>query len=284
MSKTLHILNGDSTAKILKQTSIEGDIVVWREMMCEGPICKEVGSDAFWLKRYAYFEKEFGVTKLEYYDKTIKEIIKLEDVSDYDEVVFWFEYDLFCQVNLMALCTYLLENYSKSVLYYLICTGKEKDNNQLQSLADYDVGSYPLLLENKTKLSRSKLLFAKQCWELYVENNPEKLKAFNFNKYSKFAYFQKAINQHLERFPKANGLNQIQQKILEIIDAKDLSRDKIVNEMLAWQRTATVYGFGDLQYFNYLDNLKEYYSINNEIYQLNKKGKRCIQLNTKKVE
>ena len=91
----------------------------------------------------------------------------------------------------MALCTYLLENYSKSVLYYLVCTGKEKGKDQLQSLADYDANSYPSLLENKIKLSRSKLLFAKQCWELYVENNPKKLRAFNFNKYSNLLIFNR---------------------------------------------------------------------------------------------
>jgi len=276
MAKTLHILNGDSTKDILKQTSIEGDIVVWREMLCEGPICMEVGSDEFWLKRYDYFKNELGVSKLEYYDKTIKEIVKLEDVSDFDEVVFWFEYDLFCQVNLMALCSYLMENYSKSVLYYLVCTGREKGKDQLQTLADFSPDFFPKLLENRIKLSRSKLLFAKQCWDLYVENNQETLKTFKFNKYSKFAYFQLAINQHLERFPKTNGLNQIQQKVLEVIDEGKFNKRQIVREMLVWQRRETVYGFGDLQYFNYLNKLKEYYSIKNEIYQLNDNGKKII--------
>ena len=94
MAKVLHILNGDSTASILKQTSIEGDIVVWREMLCEGPLCKEVGSDEFWMQRYDYFKDELGVSKLEYFDKTIREIVQLEEVSDYNEVVLWFEYDL----------------------------------------------------------------------------------------------------------------------------------------------------------------------------------------------
>lgn len=276
MKRTLHIVNGDSTASILKQTSIEGDIVVWREMLCEGSVCNEVGSDAFWLKRYNYFEKELGLDRLEYYDKTIKEIIKLEEVANYNEVVLWFEYDLFCQANLMALCTYLLENYSKSVNYYLVCTGKVKGNEQLQTLADYAPENYPKLHENKIKLSRNNLLFAKQCWELYVENNPEKLKGFDFNQQPKFAYFQLAINQHLERFPKINGLNQIQQKILETINVNNFKKKQITRELLIWQRNNTVYGFGDLQYFQYLDQLKAYYSINNEIYQLNANGKRKL--------
>ncbi|MET2986585.1 DUF1835 domain-containing protein [Aureibaculum conchae] len=276
MAKVLHILNGDSTAEILKKTSIEGDIVVWREMLCEGPVCNEVGSDEFWLQRYDYFENELGVDKLEYYDKTIKEIIKLEEVSNYDEVVLWYEYDLFCQINLMALCTYLLQHYSKSVTYYLVCTGKQKDKQQLQTLGDYSPDLYPKLLEDKIKLSRNNLVFAKQCWEMYVENNPEKLKSFDFAQQPKFAYFKIAIDQHLKRFPKANGLNQIQQKLLELIDPGNFTKNQIIRELLLWQRNETVYGFGDLQYALYLDKLKDYYSINGEIYQLNEKGKKIV--------
>lgn len=277
MAKTLHILNGDSTASTLKKSSIDGDIIVWREMLCDGPVCNQVGSDKFWMDRYAFFEKELGISKLEYYDKTIQEIIKIKNVSNYNEVILWFEYDLFCQINLMALCTYLLKNYSKSVSYYLVCVGREKDKEQLQTLADYNAEAYPKLLESKLKLSRNKLLFAKQCWELYVENNPEQLKEFDFKKQPTFAYFQKAINQHLKRFPKSNGLNQIQQKILEVIDNQHLKKDKIIKEMLFWQQKETIYGFGDLQYSYYIDKLNEYYCLNDESYQLNEKGKNIIQ-------
>ncbi|WP_117883862.1 DUF1835 domain-containing protein [Aureibaculum luteum] len=276
MAKTLHILNGDSTASIFSQSQVEGDVIIWREMLCEGPICKEVGSDEFWKKRYNYFENDLGIGKLEYFDKTIKEIVKLENVAKYDEIILWFEYDLFCQINLMALCTYLLESYDKSVMYHLVCTGKENGKDQLQTLGDYDAKSYPQLLGKKKKLSRKKLLFAKKCWEIYVNNNPEELKAFDFNQKPDFAYFQMAIIQHLERFPKSNGLNQIQQKMLELIDGENLNKNQIIREMLLWQRTETVYGFGDLQYANYLDKLNAYYSMNDEIYRLNESGKRII--------
>ncbi len=43
MNKTIHVLNGDSTAQILTKTSIKGDVVIWRELLCEGPLCTDVG-------------------------------------------------------------------------------------------------------------------------------------------------------------------------------------------------------------------------------------------------
>lgn len=272
MTKTIHVLNGDSTAQILEKTEIKGDVVVWREMLCEGPLHKEVGSDEFWTKRYAFFEKELGVQRLEYYDKTIKEIVRLEDLSGYDNIVLWFEYDLFCQVNLLALCTYLLDNYVKKANYYLICTGKEKGKEQLQSLSDYSPSEFKTLFENKVILSKTNLEFAKESWKLYVENNIDILKSFDFNQSSKFKYLQLAINQHLLRFPTENGLNQIENKILDVINSNSFTKNEIVKNLLIWQQIETVYGFGDLQYFQYLNKLEKYYTVKEEKYYLNENG------------
>ena len=277
MNKTLHILNGDSTAQFFSKSTLQGDVIVWREMLCEGSLHNDVGSDEFWKKRYDFFENEVGVSKIDYFDKTIKEFIILEDVSSYNELILWFEYDLFCQVNMMALCVYLLKYYKKNINYYLVCTGHEKGKQNLQTLSDYSSNEYPTLYENRVKLSRNNLLFIEQCWNLYVENNLEELKLFDFNKQDKFMYLQKAITQHLERFPSKNGLNQIENKLLETIDTGFSSRESIVNEMLHWQDKETVYGFGDLQYYLYLKKLNNYYSVKNEIITLNNKGKELIK-------
>jgi hypothetical protein len=277
MSKILHILNGDNTLPILEKSKIKGDVVVWREMLCEGPLHKEVGSDEFWMSRYSYFEKELEINRLEYYDKSISEIVKLEDVSNYKDIVLWFEFDLFCQVNLLAACTYLLDNYVKKANYYLICTGSVKGKEQLQSLSDFTPIEFNTLFENKISLSKSSLQFAKESWNLYVENNIDKLKSFDFNQNSKFQYLQLAINQHLKRFPVENGLNQIQNKILKIINSGVSNKNNIVKELLLSQKKNTVYGFADLQYLLKLKKLKAYYSVNKYSISLNSKGKELVK-------
>jgi len=278
MANILHVVNGDAAALLLEKSGIGGEIVVWREMLCEGPLAIEVASDEFWANRYAYFENELGINKLEYFDKTIKEIVKLENLSGYTEVVLWFEYDLFCQVNLLALCTYLLDNYVKKANYYLICTGIEKGEKILQSLSDFPPSEFKILYNNKLVLSKINLLFAKECWNVYFENNIKKLKEFDFNQNSKFQYLQLAINQHLERFPGDNGLNQIENKILEIINFNSFTEKEIVENLLIWQQNETIYGFGDVQYFQYLNKLEIYYTIKECNYYLNENGYSKINL------
>jgi hypothetical protein len=276
MNKTLHILNGDSTAQILEKSTIQGDVIIWREMLSEGTLHKDVGCDKFWKTRYSFFENELGVSKVEYYDRTIKEIIKIEDISIYNEVVLWFEYDLFCQVNLLALCTYLLKFYRKDIQFYLICTGTEKEKEYLQTLSEYSPKEFQDLFDNKVNLSRNNMLFAEECWSIYVENDKEKLYEFDFNNCSKFSYLQMSIQQHLQRFPKQNGLNQIENKILEMINFDLLTKNDLIKELLIWQKKETVYGFGDQQYLLALEKLDKYYFKNNEILFLNTSGKEIM--------
>lgn len=275
MANILHIANGDSTAEILNKTTLAGDIIVWRELLCEGPICNEVGSDEFWKKRYTYFENELNVSKLEYFDKTIKEIIKIVDIPMNTEVVLWFEFDLFCQVNLLALCTYMLQNFRKDITYSLVCTGYVKGKDKLQSLSDFNENEFPELFENRIKLSKTNLEFASECWKIYVENDIEKLKKFNF-KNRKFMYLKAAIDQHLKRFPAGNGLNEIQLKILKIINDETLTENKIVHRLLIWQQKETVYGFGDLQYQLALKKLNKYYTIEDDKYFVTTEAKKLL--------
>jgi hypothetical protein len=38
MNNILHVLNGDATLNVFERTSFEGDIMVWREVLSEGPV------------------------------------------------------------------------------------------------------------------------------------------------------------------------------------------------------------------------------------------------------
>ncbi len=257
MGKTLHILNGDLAVQRFSLSKMKGNTLIWREMLCEGPLHPEVGSDSFWMKRYRFFEETYNISKLDYFDRTIKEILKISNNEQYHEAVLWFGSDLFCQINLLAACSFLLHNYRKDIRYSLAYTGKKQINEKWGKLNDYPPGSFRELYEKRIKLTRNDLLLARRAWELFVKNDPSELKNFDFNQNKKFRYLQKAVNQHLKRFPDKDGLSEIDRKIIEITK-KDISDEKeIVKELLLWQKTHTVYGFNDLQYRQKIKNLKE---------------------------
>jgi hypothetical protein len=198
MSNSIHVLNGEKIALQFEQVNLIGEQVVFNETLSEGPIDKDVGSDAFFKLRYAYFEKEYQIDKLTYFDTSIKPLVKLENADAYNKVVLWFDYNLVSQINMLAVCTYLLKNYRKDNQYYLVCVG-EKEKSQL-IFSDNISKKYEELYQHKIKLTRNNLVYAKECWDLFVNNDKEELENFNFNKSDKFKYLQKAIQHYLNGF------------------------------------------------------------------------------------
>jgi len=59
----LHITNGDNTTLALQKLKIDGDIVTWREMLCEGKTTIDVGSESFWKSRFDFFSRNYKITK-----------------------------------------------------------------------------------------------------------------------------------------------------------------------------------------------------------------------------
>lgn len=95
MSKTLHITNGDSFTKMLERLEIQGEIITWREMLCEGKTTNDVGSESFWRNRFEFLNSSYKVTKNTFINFTLKEYRNLCNQKSQDEIVLWFEYDLF---------------------------------------------------------------------------------------------------------------------------------------------------------------------------------------------
>ncbi len=90
-----NILNGDSLAYSFPDAKIEGDVIVAREGLIDGDLSGD-NLQEFWRSRAKYL----GLTEAEYHDNVVKEFEKIMDAPGGSEFNLWFEYDLFCQVNM----------------------------------------------------------------------------------------------------------------------------------------------------------------------------------------
>lgn len=90
-----NILNGDSLAYSFPDAKIEGEIIVVREALIDGDLSGDY-LDEFWQSRAKYM----GITQTEYNNSVVKEFEKIISAPDKSEFNLWFEYDLFCQVNM----------------------------------------------------------------------------------------------------------------------------------------------------------------------------------------
>ena len=277
-SSLLHITNGDTTTLQLKNLNFKGDIITWREMLCEGKTSVDVGSENFWKTRFDFLKSSYKVTKRKFIDYTLKEYRNLCNQKKQDEIVLWFEYDLFCQINMLAVISWL-KRYRKNQKISLVCSGKVVNSKKMLGLGELSPTQLKEHFKNRITLTQYDIEYADYIWQLYCSDSPLQLEnASKLNPKSPFIYLEEAIKAHLLRFPSIeNGLNHIENNILKTAkNNKFETKNKFIGHLLSNQE---VYGYGDIQYVNKTNQLKSLFSSFNPV-KLNKIGKKVLHNQT----
>lgn len=250
----LHITNGDSTTQLLKNIKITGKIVTWREMLCEGKTTSDVGSESFWKSRFYFFSKNYNISKKQFINYTLKEFRSLCQHKSEQEIVLWFEYDLFCQINMIAVISWL-KKHKPSVTISLVCPENKTNPSILLTIADLNSIQLQSAYNDRIELSRDDVEYADYIWQLYCADSPLQLQSISPPPYTAFTFIHEAIKTHLKRFPTIkNGLNEVENTILNTVTHKAYqSKKELTHHLLKNQE---YYGFGDIQFEHKFNKLK----------------------------
>ena len=271
--KTLHITNGDSITTRLNSLDFKGDKIVWREMLCEGPTAEEVGSQDFINDRKQFLKEAYAISEEDYEMRFVSELNKLAAINGYEKIVLWFEFDLFCHINMLAAISYLIQN-KKIMPIYIVCSGWVKGEAQLKGLSELSDKQLLKHYKKKVKLSPEDLAVAHHIWQLYCDEKPVELKA-EITHSSNFKYLSSCLRAHVERFPNsATGLNALETNILKLIDIHEItSEHQLCGYALNYQG---YYGYGDMQINRMINALKPFFTMENGILTLNTNGQSII--------
>jgi hypothetical protein len=174
----LHILNGDATLQSFEQTGLEGDTMVWREVLSEGPLEENISSAGFWRGRQDWITKSFNETAEGYQEKMLDQLAKLSE--PYDEINLWFEFDLHCQVNMLGAMTYLKQRADLSASnIFLICPADFPGKENFRGMGELSPEELEYLYDNiRVQLSPVDFVIAEEAWGIYVSRDPVKLEHY----------------------------------------------------------------------------------------------------------
>ena len=234
----LHVLNGDATLAAFPST-LPGDRAVWRDIMVEGPAVDDGAVRAAWLA------PRLGVAPEEYERGWREGQALLARAGEVDEVVLWFEQDLFCAVNLC----FIVARLPLTTPLWLVFPPLSESFAGLGTLAASELAE---LFEGRCRLGGDARREAKALWRAYAASDPTGLALTR----SPLAFAHEALRLHLGRFPSAsNGLNDIERATLRaLLPAPQVFGDlfRAVTQAPAHRR----HGMGDVQYANVLRELR----------------------------
>lgn len=271
--KYLHITNGDDLSEMIREMNLPGDLITFREMLCEGPVSLNVGDEKFISLRSKFLKETYSITEKEYQDKFIYELEQLGAINNYDEIVLWFEFDLFSHMNLLAVITFLLQNKKQDPLS-LVCSRKLEGELEMVPLSELSEEHLEQHYNFRIPLTEDDIDTALFIWEVYCSNNHKRLFS-EIKKSSNFEYLSSSIRAHIERFPSTKtGLNTLEINVLKLIKRHDI---KSLNHLLGYAlKYQGYYGYVDVQMQRVIDKLKDFYTISKSGIELNENGIKAL--------
>ncbi|AMR30694.1 hypothetical protein A0256_04285 [Mucilaginibacter sp. PAMC 26640] len=257
MNNTLHVLNGDATLAGFQQADIDGDIMIWREVLSEGPVSRNVQSAKFWQDRSEWICAAFAETPDNYSTGVVNQLEKLAE--PYEEINLWFEYDLHCQVNLLGIMNMLNRQTNLSAPdVYLISPAEFPEMLDFTGMGQLNGEQMGYLYDNvRLQLGEYDFRLALEAWELYVGADAGKLQAW-LNEtpfWGNMHNLKPAMEAHLKRLgTNADGLNYIHLKLLEAYSSGIRTRPEIYRYF--W-KTEKIYGMADNALDLYLQQLTD---------------------------
>src|SRR5687767_7141277 len=168
----LHIHNGDSTADTAKQSTLTGEHFAWRESLITGPTPADL-SDIEWRRiRAKHLSEAYGVKAEECEQSLLMEEEKLASFSQHEEVVLWFEHDLFCQVHLIYLLNWFSQRDLGKTKLSLICIGEFPGKENFRGLGELSPDELATLFPARQPVTDEQFTLANSAWKAFRSAKP----------------------------------------------------------------------------------------------------------------
>lgn len=252
----LHITNGDSVITSFKEGEIPGAYLPWRDVLHDGPVPRRDSLEALSDARAAFLADAFGgagyqAARAEFAERDRA----LASFADHDEVVLWFEHDLYDQLQLLQILAWLADHDISRGRVSLIQVGRHPDVPNFQGLGQLNGAQLAALLPTRSPITPRQLEIGRDAWAAFCADEPTALCAAAARRYDpEMPFLSAALIRFLEEYPSVrDGLTRTERQLLSVIAAGTTKRKAL---WWASQQLETSC-WGDLSVYARLDSLAD---------------------------
>jgi RNA polymerase sigma factor (sigma-70 family) len=211
-TRFLHVANGTSTTKTIKAADIPGACSIWADPLYEGPVPGRLDDAELLDVRARYL----GPADAPDHDIRLWRS-PLERHESYDELILWFEHDLFDQLNLIQLLTWIRDHLPAMKPVSLICIGEFPGRPDFKGLGELTPDELASLLETRQPVNERQYELARRAWQAFRDSTPETLDELRRGDTSSLPYLAASITRFLQEYPWAtDGLSRSERRLLEL--------------------------------------------------------------------
>ncbi len=239
-----HVLNGDS---LVRQLPVEiSPYIVARECFIEGPVANTVEDD-FWADRKSYLQDLTIQNKIDYNIDVKAEFEKIKSISESAEICLWFEYDLFCQINMWFVINYILRH-----LPPIKVSWAKPDHHNWSGFGMMSQSSLKKSFNERIVLSSNDLDSFAIFWSYYQSSKLELIKKSKLLNNPKFPKLKSTVEALLDLHP-VFGDNRVVTILKKI--KSDFPNAPFATIFQLFSIEAGIYGLGDVQVLKILNDI-----------------------------
>jgi hypothetical protein len=222
----LHVANGTSTTMTIEAAGIPGACSIWADVLYEGPVPAGLSDDELLDVRMRFLAGPDDLTGVTWAgrDPTLDPANDLREWraaiarhDTYDELILWFEHDLFDQLNLIQLLTWIRGRLPATKPVSLICIGSFPGRPDFKGLGELTTDELAPLLEIRQPIRDEQYELARRAWHAFREPTPEALDELRRADTSPLPYLAAAMTRFLEEYPwTRDGLSRSERRLLEL--------------------------------------------------------------------
>ncbi len=229
VASLINIHNGDAMLVAAKRQGLPGEHIEFRESLVCGPVVTTADSLAV---RAHFLSSAFREETLRTSNSLFEQEQALAAAESQDEIVLWFEHDLFCLVHFL----YLLNRFRGRNVSYVWSAGALA----LREPADLDQ-----LFDSRTPATPAVFDMASRAWGAYVSSDPRMLNDLVAGPGIELPFLREGLRLHASRFPSTrNGLGSIENRLLNLIAAGATDFAALFS---LFDEKPPRFGFGDTQ-------------------------------------
>ena len=209
----LHVLNGDSTRMGLERSGVPGQFVSWADVLYEGPTPPGVTRDEWRRVRVQYLAGRGYGNETDIARRGAEDDARMESWRNHEEVVFWFEHDLFDQLILVRHLDWMSRLTNRAATRFsLICRETYLGLLEPDQLA--------ALFPTRTVITDDQIELGVRAWQAFCAPDPRAIEGVAGGDTSALPFLAGALRRHFEEYPSvANGLSRSEQQILDAVAA-----------------------------------------------------------------
>ena len=245
MTPRLNITNGDSAAGTLSEAGVEGKIIPWRDVLHEGPVDSALSLEEM-SKQRARFIAERKWDDFAHVSGDFAERDRMIRHLDYfDEIVLWFEDDLYDQLQLIQLLDFLSRSSARKKAISLIQVDGYIPPLSATKLKELDA--------KRPQVTPEQFELAQRAWKAFGSKDPSAISRLLDENTSALPYLAGALTRHLEEFPAVGtGLSRSEREALSAIDEGAATLVAAFLEVAKKQESIYL---GDIVFYSYLERL-----------------------------